>query len=265
MDKDSDTVLTVKVSLKSAGTGSATADSGDEIQWSLADASAVSNGNVVATGASSTTDLTDSDVNIESSGTLTGDILHVRRGLISGLVGDDASTDEGTLLSSARSLDLFAFEVSATDDPDGDNTNDVVDLQKLKLAVSGGGDLSSSALSSVKIYRSDVPTTKVSASNASTTALTFNDISSLRNIQTGESATFIVEATTPTATYTTADTLQISLSSLGAQSTESTVDFTAGDLVWSDNKSSVDNTSWVGYEGITITDIKGPVFMGPSS
>lgn len=260
-EKDKTVTLTVKTTFKTLdGTADGTADSGDEVRWQVANASTT----VTATGASSNTDLSYNATYANSAikfGTATpqanqtGNIFHVRRDAISG-ISSVALTD--TVLSDGT-MKIFSFKVTAAKT---DNQNAAVDLTKLYLTVSGAG---LTGITSVTIYRTDATGTTVAATSSSTSAINFDDISSLVNVAPGESATFVVEG--EIAGASAGDTLQVRIASLGAQGTETTVDYTAGDLIWSDNDNEVDNdvTSWIAWPGMDINSVTGTTLIKPSS
>jgi len=288
LTKDVIKTLTLVTDLRSIGGSSGTADSGDEVKWRLdAPIAEASDGSItdpiIAGGVSSNSNLTfdltaaDSYIILGNATTHPADqdsnIFHVRRSLISDLtalkLGTSTPVDgTTTTLTDGTAVELFRFRITS---PATANENAAVDLKGLKLTATVGGGIT---LANAKIYRSDAAGTKINASTTSATALEFTSayssaLSGLANITPGTSATFVV--TSDVSGAGAADTIQMSIADLGDQSDESTAadttDFTYGALIWSDNDDTVtDNeTSWVSWPGINISDVIGQTRIFPPS
>ena len=287
-DKNVDKVLRVVTDVRPIGTGpNSTADSGDKIAWYVdAETAADTNDSIVATGVSSNATLayktdntatlnkiffgsTTTDTN-QANNDITSNTLHVRRSLITDITALQLETSAPvnglTLpLSDGTGIEIFRFKITAAVDTGG-NENAAIDLTDLELTTSA----TNVTLSDVQIYRTDASNIVVNASSVGTSNITFNStntsaLSSLPNIASGTSAIFVVTATI--ADSSAGESVQVSITNLGTVGTESTVNLSAGDIVWSDNDDSTDNvtTSFVSWPGITINKVLGQTRVKPAT
>jgi len=281
--KDIFTTLTVVTDARGVGNGTATADSGDEIKWTV-DAEIANDftNSIIAFGAASNMQLrydsnkTESQILFgegSSQQDIIGNIFHIRRARMKDLIalklGTTTPADGSTTtLTNGNGIEIFRFQIFAAPNSDNANSNGAIDLTALDLSLYASGV----TITNAKFYRTDDASVVINANASTTTAsrIVFDStgaskLTSLSLIAPGQNAIFAITADVSDAGQ--GDMLQVSIGNLGAQTTEGITDLSTGDIAWSDNDDIItdDLTSWVSWQGIAITNVAGQTRVFPST